>query len=135
MFFGYCICVFERYCFHCWDPYAVIFSDDWSHYPHDFRVTAGGATALAAVFAVVFRKEIGSTTRDCHALPVVLQVGMPVLGKKFYIGDITIILHSVPGITLIKNFHLRILLMILAPRSLQYHHGGIFDGVFSFPSL
>ena len=26
MFLGYCICVFERYCFHHWDPYAVIFS-------------------------------------------------------------------------------------------------------------
>ena len=61
-----------------------------------------------------FGKEIDNTTRDYHALLVVLQVGMPVLGKSFCIGDITIIVYLVPGITLTKIFRLRTLLMILA---------------------
>ena len=91
----------------------------------------GRATALEALFAVVLGKEIGNTTHDCHALLVVLRVGMLALGKSFCTGDITITLHSVPGITPIKNFCLWILLMILALWSLQSHRGGTFHGIFS----
>ena len=94
---------------------------------------AGAATALEALFAVVLGKEIGNTTHDCHALLVVLRVGMLVLGASFCIGDITITLYPVPGITLTKISCLCPLLMILAPRSLPSHHGGIFHGVFYVP--
>ena len=92
---------------------------------------ADGDTALGALFAAEFGKEIGNTTHDFRALPVVLQVGTPVLDGSSCTGGITTTLPSVPGIPLIKNIPGPALLMMLAPRSLLCHHGGTFLGISS----
>ena len=91
-------------------------------------------TGLAAQHLAVFGREIGNTTPDFRALPVVLPAGTPALDKSSSIGDIITTLPSVPGINLINiTPEVDILLMMLGPQSQLCRRGGISLGIFSIP--
>ena len=81
----------------------------------------------------VFGREIGNSTLNFHALPVVLQAGTPDLDKSSSIGDIITTLLSVPGFNLIITQEVDILLMMLDPQSQLCRRGGISLGIFSIP--
>ena len=82
----------------------------------------------------VFGREIGNTTPNFHALPVVLQAGTPDLDKSSSTGGIITTPPSVHGINLIKiTPGPDILLMMLASPSQLCRRGGISRGIFSIP--